>query len=1208
MRIHICIILLFLIISQPLLASNTMILEGGSIPAGDTITIKIKINNDDPFVAFQSDIVLPPELQYVEQSAVLNQERAADHDLSASLLGGDTLRLFGYSTTNSTFSGDTGTVASFQLTAGTIPGNYTLPFSDALIGDSSSTNILTGKETNPITILAPDISLSSDSLDFGEIPLEDSHDKQITINNNGNRELVVSDIPSTNPRFSTSERSFTIAASSQKTLTIHYEAVVEEDSVSQLTIQSNDPDESESKVKTHVYAFAVNELHAGSFTAFSGEQATLSFSINNMEKFTGFQFDLELPDVLNYMDGSATLTQRSNGHSVSANTTSENELRVVAYSQSNENFDGNTGDIVKLDFLVEGTGGQYSLNLNDVIIGDSIGENIVSDYYNSHFTIAAPDINGNNTFDFGEVDITDSPIKTYSLENIGEDTLTISDVNFSAGNLNLQESLPVEILPDSIQNLHISYDPSSEGSISETMQIRSDDPDEDPFTVNISGNVFMPNYMYVRDTLSKMEDTVEINVNVENYETFVGFQFDLSFPSFTTCLTDQITLTSRANNHDLQISMIDSTTVRAFAYSMDMYAFSGNKGSVITIPLAVDTTGSGIFELTLSDALLGDENSEDILYEALNGQLTVSDLKINQVKTTDIQCYGTSTGKIEVDVSGGASPLSYTIDGGNTWQTNNIFSDLGTGSYTIKVKDNNGITQAYTNNPVVLEQPPELVIDSVSYEDVTGCYGDANGSIAIATSGGSGEIEYSIDGGSTWQLDSVFTGLGPGDYSAIVRDTNQCTTTYPNNPITLTQPEELVIDSVNVTNVTGSAGNSNGSIAVATTGGTGQLQYSIDNGSTWQADSIFTGLSAGDYPVAVKDENGCKVYFANNPVKIAEPGELIISSVDLTHVSGCFGDANGEIAITASGGTGSLQYTINGGDTWQNDNVFTGLPAGEYSIQVKDENENTTDYTNNPVVLKQPPELVIDSISYEDVTGCYGDANGSIAIVASGGTGALEHSIDAGDTWQSDSLFTGLGKGEYQITVKDQNGCIHSFQENPIVINAPDPLNINISASPDSTVCGDQEIELDATHPAAKEYYWEPSGKTDSIITVDSSEIGYDTQLVEVTVTDTNGCAVSDDIQIEFVNCTGIDPNEPLQFSVYPNPSSGKFFVELNGNGRNMMISIYNSLGKMIAQEKIEVLRGRIKTKFNLNHSSKGIYLMKINGENHSFTRKLIIQ
>ncbi len=54
-------------------------------------------------------------------------------------------------------------------------------------------------------------------------------------------------------------------------------------------------------------AFAVNELHTGNIEGASGTQADLSFTINNMEDFVGFQFDLSLPSPLTYVEESGSL-------------------------------------------------------------------------------------------------------------------------------------------------------------------------------------------------------------------------------------------------------------------------------------------------------------------------------------------------------------------------------------------------------------------------------------------------------------------------------------------------------------------------------------------------------------------------------------------------------------------------------------------------------------------------------------------------------------------------------------------------------------------------------------------------------------------------------------------------------------------------------------------------------------------------------------
>jgi hypothetical protein len=46
----------------------------------------------------------------------------------------------------------------------------------------------------------------------------------------------------------------------------------------------------------------------------------------------------------------------------------------------------------------------------------------------------------------------------------------------------------------------------------------------------------------------------------------------------------------------------------------------------------------------------------------------------------------------------------------------------------------------------------------------------------------------------------------------------------------------------------------------------------------------------------------------------------------------CVNGSNGTITVSATGGSGSYEYSINNGSTWQNSNVFTGLTVGTYTV------------------------------------------------------------------------------------------------------------------------------------------------------------------------------------------------------------------------------------------------------------------------------------
>jgi PKD repeat protein len=165
-----------------------------------------------------------------------------------------------------------------------------------------------------------------------------------------------------------------------------------------------------------------------------------------------------------------------------------------------------------------------------------------------------------------------------------------------------------------------------------------------------------------------------------------------------------------------------------------------------------------------------------------------------------------------------------------------------------------------------------LVISDVTSTDII-CNGDNNGSIDI-TATGSGTLEYSIDGGTSWQLPSSFYTLLAGDYTIWVRD-DADTTIFISNPVTIVEPEE-VTHSVNISDVT-TIGGSDGWIEVHASGGDYNFEITNDGGSSWIPASspyTFSELPAGNYDIQVRDGNGCVSTTTNETIN--EPSGPIV--------------------------------------------------------------------------------------------------------------------------------------------------------------------------------------------------------------------------------------------------------------------------------------------------------------------------------------------
>ena len=492
----------------------------------------------------------------------------------------------------------------------------------------------------------------------------------------------------------------------------------------------------------------------------------------------------------------------------------------------------------------------------------------------------------------------------------------------------------------------------------------------------------------------------------------------------------------------------------------EAFVYYVNSNSVVKVSALLAASGANTNGWTFKDVTaLSDDGNTLVGWGITNGQRhawIALRLIIGSVAVTNVTCNGSANGSITVAAFGGGGALQYSKDNGASWQTNNpTFTGLASGSYTVKVRDTNAYTASYSNNPVTITQPTAVTISAVTSNNVT-CNGGNDGSITVSASGGTGTLQYSKDNGATWQTNNpTFTGLASGSYPVKVRDANLCTATYGAVPIS--QPTAVTISAVSSNNVTCNGGN-NGSITVAASGGTGALQYSKDNGTTWQTNNAtFTGLVSGSYTVKVRDANLCTATYGAVP--ISQPTAVTISAVTSNNVT-CNGGNNGSITVAASGGTGALQYSKDNGTTWQTNNAtFTGLVSGSYTVKVRDANLCTATY--GAVPISQPTAVTISAVTSNNVT-CNGGSDASITVTASGGTGTLQYSRDNGVSWQTNNpTFTGLASGSYTVKVRDANLCTATYGAVPI--SQPTAVTISAVTSNNVTCNGGSDGSITVT-------------------------------------------------------------------------------------------------------------------------------------------------
>jgi len=194
---------------------------------------------------------------------------------------------------------------------------------------------------------------------------------------------------------------------------------------------------------------------------------------------------------------------------------------------------------------------------------------------------------------------------------------------------------------------------------------------------------------------------------------------------------------------------------------------------------------------------------------------------------------------------------------------------------------------------------------------------------------------------------------------------------------------------------------------------------------------------------------------------------------------------------------------------------------------------------------------------------------------------------------------------EYHCVVSNVYGCTDTASV-WVFVN-PLPV-ITITATPNDTVCKNQKVILDAGS-GFDTYLWS-NGDTTQVITIDSSGVGIGPIPYQVIVTK-NGCDALQEINITFEDCIGIDDHEfdQVAIDIYPNPTTGRFNIAINGYENDLNLTIFNNIGQIMYSEKLELNRSKAYIReFDLSRYKAGIYFLRFNDGKMTKTKKIIIQ
>lgn len=390
---------------------------------------------------------------------------------------------------------------------------------------------------------------------------------------------------------------------------------------------------------------------------------------------------------------------------------------------------------------------------------------------------------------------------------------------------------------------------------------------------------------------------------------------------------------------------------------------------------------------------------------------------------------------------------------------------------------------------------PPILIEKVDVTNLA-CFGVNSGKSVINATGEGMTLEYSIDDES-YQAGNTFENLAPGDYVAYVRDKDDPANKVQ-SPFSITSPKELSVAFSSIVAPT-CVENSDGSVTVNATGGTAPYTYKLASQSSFQASNIIAGLPVGEAEIVVKDANGCE---KTGKVTIAPPAEIVITFTSLVQPD-CPADASGGFTVAASGGAGGYEYKLSTQATFQAAALFKDLPAGTYSVIVKD--KNGCEKTGNVEIVAKSTNPPIPTITVQGRDGI----DATVSLQSSSATGnqwLLNGSEIPGATSQTLPITQ---PGNYQVRVTNAGGC-QSVSTSTVITSNAEVRTLAIKSYPNPT---------------------------DGVVTID---LGKEVQIDRVTVVSTTGIVMKVNAERMLTDKITLD------FGPY---QSGMYIVQVEGLG-----------------------------------------------------------
>lgn len=512
----------------------------------------------------------------------------------------------------------------------------------------------------------------------------------------------------------------------------------------------------------------------------------------------------------------------------------------------------------------------------------------------------------------------------------------------------------------------------------------------------------------------------------------------------------------------------------------------GNLTQTISAPANFGSLAPGTYSVQVTDA-------NGCQYTVANQVVATGAGLAATLTPTAASCTGVNNGSIVVNTNGTA-PFTFVLNG-TVSQNTPTFNNLAPGNYSVTVTDVNGCS---TPAAVTTTVGVSAGISASHSSTAVSCNGGTDGGINVSiVNTGIAPYTFILNGTVTQSgaAAASFGGLPAGNaYTIQVIDAVGCT--YTITGIEVTEPAALLATTT-VSSVLCNAA-ANGSIQVNATGGNGGYTYSLNNGAFQPASSFQ--VAAGTYSVTVRDARGCTITLNN--IVVNEPPILQASVASVSNAT-CNGGADGQVQVTASGGTAPYTYSLDGSNFQSS--ATLGANPGTYAVVVRDANGCTV--AAGTAVVGLTNNLTITPMT-DPAPICEGRSV-QLQVQTNGNQFSWTPAASLSQPAIANPLASPASTTLYTVQVS-LGRCTASDDVQVTVLPAPVP-----NAGNDITICYGQSTQLHGSGGVS--YTWSPDSFLSSLTESDPLVVNPTaTTTYSLSVVDANNCSslVADQVTV----------------------------------------------------------------------------------------------